>query len=217
MADAPTLNAIIAHNVRISIHEECGYISRDHIYGWTAVAFLWSYYRICKDFSQYDLMQSTKGRHLHRSKRGVYTTILQRIYISMDHGPRWRLFIQQSSVLLETSLELSELRLPQRQDRGNSHRNPQLEAPWQKPRQLQRPGLHPEPQSQPITRATVLHQVDPTLQSNMTRPAPTHHNLRATWATNANASGTGGLPQQSDANLAPVVQCWIEKRIREQT
>ena len=160
-------------------------------------------------------MQSTKGRHLHRLKRGVYTTILQKVYISTDNGPRWLLFIQQSSVLLETSIELSELRLPHCQDRENSDRNPQLEAPWQEPRQLQRPSLHPEPQSQPITRATVLQQVDPTLQSNMTRPAPTHHNLHSTSATNANASSTRGPPQQSDAVLAPAVQRWIEKPMRE--
>ena len=200
----------LLHPIRISIHEECGCISRDHMDG--RQLHLWSCHRICKDLSPYDVMQSTKGRHLHRLKRGVYATMLRKVYISTERDTRW---LRQSSVLLETSLELSELRLPQRQDRGNSHRNPQFETPWQKPRQLQGPSLHPESQSQPITRATVLHQVDPTLQSNMTRPAPTHHNLHSTSATNANASSTRRPPQQSDADLAPAVQRWIEKPMRE--
>ena len=82
--------------------------------------------------------------------------------------------------------------------------------------QLQRPSLHPEPQSQPTVRATVLHQVDSTLQSNMTRPAPAHHNLHRTWATNANASGTSGPTQQSNANVAPAVRRSIEEPMREQ-
>ena len=162
------------------------------------------------------LVTLSKSIYLHRLKRVICITILQRVHISIDLSQRSLPFIPQSSVLLETSMELSELRLPHYEDRGKGNRDPQLEAPWQEPRHLQRPSLHPEPQSQPITRATVLHQVDSTLQSNMTGPARTRHNLLSTRATNINTSGIDGPPQHSDTNLAPAVRRWIEKPMREQ-
>ena len=204
-----------------------------------ALSLLWTYQQLCDLSKQvcrmrplqmrllHTMLESLSTRSLHtcpetiwingncishRLKRVLCTTILQRVHISIDLSQRSLLFIPQSSVLLETSMELSELRLPQYEDRGKGHRNPQLEAPWQEPRHLQRPSLHPEPQSQPITRATVLHQDDQTLQSNMTRAAPTHHNLHSTWATNANASGTGGPPHQSEENLALAVQGGLGSR-----